>query len=77
VGLIGRPDSHKKEEIEERYNILKWALTIECGLECRMRITPPKSSSNNSPLAEVQNEQVFDFLHVQNTLSLPPSRLSL
>ena len=47
---------YKYVKEEERYKILEWALTMEFGLECGVRLVPPKSSSNNSLLANVQNQ---------------------
>ena len=35
---------YKYVKEEERYKILEWALTIEFGLECRVRLIPPGQS---------------------------------
>ncbi len=39
---------YKYVKVDDRYKILEWALTIEFGLDCRVRLVPP---GNNLPLS--------------------------
>jgi hypothetical protein len=41
---------HDYVKANDRYKDLEWALTMEFGSECRVRLVPPESSSNNSLL---------------------------
>jgi DNA polymerase III subunit gamma/tau len=43
---------YKYVKEEERYKILEWALTIEFGLECRVRLIPPGQSVPPPPVSD-------------------------
>ena len=43
---------YKYVKEEERYKILEWALTIEFGLECRVRLVPPGQSVPPPPVSD-------------------------
>ena len=43
---------YKYVKEEERYKILEWALTIEFGLECRVRLIPPGQSVPLPPVSD-------------------------
>ena len=43
---------YKYVKEEERYKILEWALTIEFGLECRVRLIPPGQSVLLPPVSD-------------------------
>ena len=43
---------YKYVKEEERYKILEWALTIEFGLECRVRLIPPGQSLPLPPVSD-------------------------
>jgi DNA polymerase-3 subunit gamma/tau len=43
---------YKYVKDEERYKILEWALTIEFGLECRVRLIPPGQSVPPSQVSD-------------------------
>ena len=43
---------YKYVKEEERYKILEWALTIEFGLECRVRLVPPGQSAPLPPVSD-------------------------
>ncbi len=43
---------YKYVKEEERYKVLEWALTIEFGLECRVRLIPPGQSLPLPPVSD-------------------------
>ncbi len=43
---------YKYVKEEDRYKILEWALTIEFGLECRVRLVPPGQSVPLPPVSD-------------------------
>ena len=43
---------YKYVKEEERYKILEWALTLEFGLECHVRLIPPGQSVPPSPVSD-------------------------
>ena len=43
---------YKYVKEEERYKVLEWALTIEFGLECRVRLIPPGQSVPPPPVSD-------------------------
>jgi DNA polymerase III subunit gamma/tau len=46
---------YKYVKEEERYKVLEWALTIEFGLECRVRLIPPGQSVPLPPVSDAVN----------------------
>jgi DNA polymerase-3 subunit gamma/tau len=43
---------YKYVKEEDRYKILEWALTIEFGLECRVRLVPPGQPLSTVPIPD-------------------------